>query len=348
MKKSIVILLHIGYWMLYLLLLVFMLLLMRQGTTDSSFSSAWFVKLYYIFCVVPGLIGFYVSYTQLFPKFLQRKKIISLLLYGALTAIASALIGGVLMSIAVSSEIMFNDSIYSAIGETLTMAIIALVHISIALVIRGFINWYADIKVKADLSQKNHEMELALIKSQINPHFLFNTINNIDVLITKDPIRASSYLNKLSDIMRFMLYETKSEMISLSKELGYIEKFIELQKIRTANQDYLQYEVTGDASGRNVAPMIFIPFIENAFKHAENKKVENAIRINISIEKEKITFVCENAFNPNSATNQNYSGLGSDLIKKRLELLYPGRHTLSVSNNNNMYKVALTLFLYEN
>ncbi len=120
-------------------------------------------------------------------------------------------------------------------------------------------------------------MELALVKSQINPHFLFNTINNIDVLISKDAERASAYLNKLSDIMRFMLYETKPAKIPLPKELTYIEKFIELQKIRTTNEHYVNYSIKGDTANFMIPPMLLISFIENAFKYADNKKVENAI-----------------------------------------------------------------------
>src|SRR6185503_21279079 len=119
--------------------------------------------------------------------------------------------------------------------------VIAAIHGTIALVIRGFITWYTEIKLKEELAQRNFEMELALIKSQINPHFLFNTINNIDVLITKQPELASLYLNKLSDILRYMIYETKTEKISLATELDYIEKYLELQKIRTTNPNYVNF-----------------------------------------------------------------------------------------------------------
>ena len=187
-------------------------------------------------------------------------------------------------------------------------------------------------------------MELELIKSQINPHFLFNTINNIDVLIAKDAARASAYLNKLSDIMRFMLYETKTEKITLDKELTYIEKYIDLQKIRTSNMNYVNYYVVGDSSNLMIAPMLFIPFIENAFKHTENKKVENAINIKIIIEKEMIIFDCENYYTKETQVKPDQSGLGNELIQKRLTLLYPNKHTLEIINKNNTYKVKLVLF----
>ncbi|HXD92543.1 MAG TPA: sensor histidine kinase [Bacteroidia bacterium] len=186
-------------------------------------------------------------------------------------------------------------------------------------------------------------MELALVKNQINPHFLFNTINNIDVMIAKDAGQASAYLNKLSDIMRFMLYETKTEKIPLSKELTYIEKYIDLQKIRTSNINYVNYHVEGDGGNLVIAPMLFIPFIENAFKHAENKKLDNAVNIKLTLSKEMITFECENKFSESASNNDEQSGLGNELIAKRLQLLYPNKHTLDVSNKNQTYHVKLVV-----
>jgi LytS/YehU family sensor histidine kinase len=211
------------------------------------------------------------------------------------------------------------------------------------LVLQGFISWYADIKLKEALSKKNHEMELALVKSQINPHFLFNTINNIDVLIQKDAVKASAYLNKLSDIMRFMLYETKTEKIPLAQELEYIEKYIDLQKIRTSNLNYVNYNLQGDAGSLMIAPILFIPFIENAFKHSENKKIDNAININVVIENGKIIFDCENSYSTDTQTKLGHSGLGNELIQKRLNLLYPEKHTLAISDENKIYKVKLII-----
>jgi two-component system, LytTR family, sensor kinase len=182
-----------------------------------------------------------------------------------------------------------------------------------------------------------------LVKSQLDPHFLFNTINNIDILILKNATQASDYLNKLSDIMRFMLYETKTDRISLSSELEYIKKYIELQKIRTANSNYIKLSVTGTCEGKTIAPMVFIPFIENAFKHTTNKKLEHAITISISIEENVISFICENKYNTTSKKEQENNGLGNDLIQKRLNLIYPEKHKLNIINQNGLYSVYLVI-----
>ena len=140
-----------------------------------------------------------------------------------------------------------------------------------------------------------------------------------------------------------MLYETKSDSILLSKELEYIEKYVELQKIRTSNAHYVNYMVSGSAIGKTIAPMVFIPFIENAFKHTNNKKIENAITISIVIKDETIEFLCENKFSLNNNIKEEQNGLGNELIMKRLDLIYTEKHTLKVTNQNDLYSVHLTI-----
>lgn len=345
MKKSVVILLHIAYWTIYSWLLILSLIrgdnyLNLKLVHDFFLNGPLGVILY-----VPSLIGFYVFNTILFSKYLSKKKIIALAISSILAAVMAGLIGDLFLCIKWRSSVLFEMGWSSAIGITILMSFIALFHGVFGLVVKGFITWYEDIKVKVELNQKNYEMELALMKAQINPHFLFNTINNIDVLIQKDPSKASEYLNKLSDIMRFMLYETKTEKISLAKELSYIEKYLELQRIRTTNLNYVKYEVMGSAGNLLIEPMLFIPFIENAFKHAENKKVENAIKITFVIEKDKIKFECENAYSANTHLKPEHSGLGNELIQRRLALLYANKHAFEIVNKNGIYKVNLLLSL---
>jgi LytS/YehU family sensor histidine kinase len=223
------------------------------------------------------------------------------------------------------------------------MSLIALISGILALVLKGFITWVDEIKLKEELKQKNHETEMALVKAQLDPHFLFNTLNNIDVLLIDDATIASTYLNKLSDILRFMLYETKTETILLEKEIEYIEKYIELQKIRTSNLNYINFQVTGSPGIKTIAPMVFIQFIENAFKHTTNKKIDHAINVQIFIEKETIRFICKNKFDSNRKLKLESSGLGNELIQRRLNLIYPEKHTLELINHCNLYTVNLTI-----
>jgi two-component system, LytTR family, sensor kinase len=185
---------------------------------------------------------------------------------------------------------------------------------------------------------------MALVKSQLNPHFLFNTLNNIDILIAKDAEKASDYLNKLSDIMRFMLYETKTEQISLQKEWAYLEKYIELQKIRTANPNFVQYTF-GRMADIQIAPMTLIPFVENAFKHAEGLKADNTIVIHIRTENNTLFFDCQNKYPQKNTSNNTVGGLGNELIIKRLDLLYGKKCTVNIVDDGAVYGVKLVLYL---
>lgn len=347
MKKPVVILVHLIYWGIYLSLVTLLFLVMnmdKRHVTLLFWRKTLFQHPFGFTAMIPALFGFYTFYFVLFDRFLEKKKMLKLFL----SAIAVCALSAVITEIVIYftfRDTAVNWGVNDVFAIGLLIAFISIVNGTIGLIVKGFINWFNDIKLKLELTKKNYEMELALVKSQINPHFLFNTINNIDVLISSDATRASAYLNKLSDIMRFMLYETKPAKINLDKELAYIEKFIELQKIRTTNEHYINYSIKGDPSNFMIPPMLLISFIENAFKHAGNKKVQNAINIHLDIEKERLVFECENAYNQNTKIKSEESGLGSDLIKKRLALLYPGKHVLNITNNNNgMYKVALSLY----
>jgi LytS/YehU family sensor histidine kinase len=231
----------------------------------------------------------------------------------------------------------------TAIRTIMVMSFIASVTGIVALVIKGFITWVDEIKLKEELKWKNHETEMALVKAQLDPHFLFNTLNNIDVLILENAEVASNYLNKLSDILRFMLYETKTDTILLEKEIEYIEKYISLQKIRTSNPTYVNFQITGTPGDKTIAPMVFIQFIENAFKHTYNKKIDHAIDVQLFIENKTIRFVCKNKFDSKRKLNQESNGLGNELIQRRLNLIYPEKHTLELSNHCNLYTVNLTI-----
>ncbi|MDM8161720.1 sensor histidine kinase [Labilibaculum sp. K2S] len=210
---------------------------------------------------------------------------------------------------------------------------------------KTLIEWIKDRKIKAELEKDKVTSQLELLKSQINPHFLFNTLNNIDVLILDEPKRASDYLKKLSEILRFMLYETDTERVPLANEVEYINKYIELQKIRTSNDKFVELEIVGNANIGFIAPMIFIHFVENAFKYATNKKIENAISIRLDICDSKVSFMCKNHINSNDLNAQEYNGLGFQLIKQRLDLIYKGDYNLDVHEENSWYIVNLEIKL---
>ncbi|MDO5981368.1 sensor histidine kinase [Flavivirga spongiicola] len=342
MKKSIIVLLHIGFWTCYLFMIMIMLGLLFKNNTYEEARINLFFKYLFGFALLPSFISFYIFYLFVFPNYLKYKNRYKTIIYSIVSSLIIALIGTIFISIIDGDNSLyywredFFEGLFSIFVITLVFGIIALI-------LKGSITWFNDIKQKEALQQKNHEMEMALVKSQLDPHFLFNTINNIDVLIIKNANEASNYLNKLSDIIRFMLFETKTEKIPLSKEIEYIKKYIELQKIRTANSNYINFKITGSFNGKTIAPMVFIPFIENAFKHTTNKKLNNAITIMITINDEFIKLNCVNKLDSNRKLKQESNGLGNELIKKRLNLIYPEKHTLEVINQNSTYSVQLTI-----
>lgn len=347
MRRSFVILFHVGFWLCYFLL-VFIVLGLYYRSNHNAFLVMNAFKSILLFAFIPSCISYFLYYFLLFPRYLQQKRILLSIVYGLLISVGAAIIGYMLIRYFIETGHLIDmdeggkKGRSTAVNVIIVMTFIGILCGIVALVIKGFITWFNEIKIKEELTEKSHAMEMALVKSQFDPHLLFNTINNIDALILKDAVRASEYLNKLSDIIRFVLYETKGEKILLSKEIEYITKYIALQKIRTANEDYVHFTISGTVGDKRIAPMIFIPFIENAFKHTTNKKLENAITVSILIADDTIQLVCENRFDSKPAPQTN-GGLGNQLIQKRLDLIYAERHTLVVTKNDELYSVNLTI-----
>ena len=352
MKKSIVILIHFGFWLCYLLLVIIMLAIFYRSSSHSIDQTERIknaLESLTLFAFLPSFVTFYGCYFLVFPNYLQQKKYLLSIIFGILISIGASIIVYILMRYLIESgQLMDMDKggingRSTAIRTIMVMSFIGSISGVVAMVIKGFITWVDEIKLKEELKWKNHETEMALVKAQLDPHFLFNTLNNIDVLILENAAKASNYLNKLSDILRFMLYETKTETILLEKEIEYIEKYIELQKIRTSNINYINFQITGSPGNKTIAPMVFIQFIENAFKHTTNKKIDHAINVQLFIEKETIRFVCKNKFDAKRKLKQESNGLGNELIQRRLNLIYPQKHTLELSNHCNLYTVNLII-----
>lgn len=343
MKKYQIFLLHFCYWCLYVFCILTLLIFIKVSYNPKLISEndqKQAIRQFVIILFYPALVGYMSYYFILFPKFLKKKKIVLMFLLGIIFALLGGLIGLGFISLMENKGNTKQDLILVFI----LASFISLLNGSMGLIIKGFVSWFSEVKEKDDLKQKNHQMELALVKSQLDPHFLFNTLNNIDVLILKDAEKASLFLNKLSDIMRFMLFETKDEKIELAKEITYIEKYIELQKIRTSNPNYVTVSIDIEDDTVLISPMLFIPFIENAFKYAEPFKSENAIEIRIKATHNKLDFECDNKCSNHSNSISN-NGLGNELIQKRLALLYPEQHHLEITELNGVFKVKLSIDL---
>jgi LytS/YehU family sensor histidine kinase len=213
-----------------------------------------------------------------------------------------------------------------------------------ALLIQLAIGWFDTQKLKTELLLEKQSGELALLRSQINPHFLFNTLNNIYSLVYKKSEDAPEAVMKMSAIMRYMLYDATTDKVLLENEIEYLISFIELEKLRLRDKELVELNITGKVEGRTIAPMLLIPFVENAFKHGSKNVANPGIRINLTIGPQEMLFEVSNHLRKNlSATKDMMGGIGLNNIRRRLNLLYPGKHQLKISSDENLFNVKLTL-----
>ncbi|MES2653092.1 MAG: histidine kinase [Bacteroidota bacterium] len=184
--------------------------------------------------------------------------------------------------------------------------------------------------------------ELMLLKSQVSPHFFFNMLNNLYGLVAKDTKKAQELILKLSDLMRYSIYEGEKEMVALTEEIEYLKNYIELHKMRYHKSIIIDFNTNTDENCR-VVPLLFIMLLENSFKHGVETLRANAyVKVGINSFENKIQFTIEN--NYDSAVNEkNNAGIGLENLKRRLELIYPNKHELSFSITKDVYKSRLTL-----
>lgn len=213
---------------------------------------------------------------------------------------------------------------------------------------RLFIDWFKKKNDILVLEKENISSNLALLKNQINPHFLFNTLHNIDTLIHDNQDKASKSLVKLSDIMRYMLKDSKSEFVDLQNEIVYLENYFSLERLRLKNENFFNYSISGSYKGFKIAPMILIPFIENAFKHSVDSSIENGIIVKISINNSKLVFNCENQYDKAETDKDKTQGIGLETVQKRLDLIYNNKYKMIINSENSIFKVNLELELNEN
>jgi hypothetical protein len=193
--------------------------------------------------------------------------------------------------------------------------------------------------------QEKLNAELLYLKAQINPHFLFNTLNSIySLALTKSDDTASAIV-KLSGMMRYVITESQHHFVSLDKEISYISDYIELQKFRLVDWVKLSYTITGDTAGKQIAPLLLIPFIENAFKYGVNAEEDSVITINILIGEQSLTLEVRNNKVQINAEAHESSGLGLENTKGRLELLYPQKHDLFIRDEKHLFFVSLKIDL---
>jgi two-component system, LytTR family, sensor kinase len=202
-------------------------------------------------------------------------------------------------------------------------------------------------KQQKDLLEKqNAKNELGFLKSQINPHFLYNVLNTIHSYINSNNPNAAKAVIRLSDIMRYMLSDTNKKLITLQEEVDYLNSYIELQSYRLEKPDFVEFKIVGNYKMTLIPPLLLIPFVENAFKHGKKAVDPPGIRIFLEVSNEKLTFSLTNFINlkPEKLSRQG-EAIGLTNAKRRLQLLYPGKHILNINMDEQKYSTTLELDL---
>jgi len=183
-----------------------------------------------------------------------------------------------------------------------------------------------------------------MLRSQINPHFIFNTLNNIDALVYSNQDRASDAIVGLSEIMRYMLYESNTEMVSLEKEVYHLESMIDLIRLRLKDPNFIQFNLEGDPKGKYIPPMLLVPFVENAYKHGRKSGPSPGIIINLRINSNNYQFEVLNQYDPTySGPKDSLGGIGLSNLERRLKLLYKGQHDFYINNTPPTYQIYIEI-----
>ncbi|AKQ47179.1 histidine kinase [Rufibacter radiotolerans] len=215
-----------------------------------------------------------------------------------------------------------------------------------------FLSWLARVTEnlvintikKEQLEKQAVEAELYYLKSQINPHFLFNTLNNIHTLVYKQAPAAPEAVMRLASLMRYMIYESNAPTVPLSRELDYLNDYVGLQQLRYKNAPVVDMQVEGEIAACHIAPLLFIHLLENAYKHSPARLEPGDIKIKVEIQEDTLTFKVQNPIGNNRATGlEEPGGIGLPNVQKRLALMYPGKHVLEMGASDNTFNVLLKI-----
>jgi len=344
MKKAYFIYLHIGYWLI-LWLKEFLFGFQTYNLNDLSFAtivSTLSVKLIVLF--FPVCI-FYANFLVLVPKLVRTKKIILyivalFILFSLLAPIHKYVYATLLPQKFGWYSYVYVDKLNFWLSfQTLLFENYVYIFFSIAISYVG--EYFETQKKQQELEKEQAITELAYLKSQINPHFLFNTLNDIYSLTYQKAEMAPEAVLKLSELLRYMLKESNDRFASVEREINYLKNVVELFEIGQKGSAYIDLEINGDYKNKKIAPLILINFIENAFKHGIVSDPKNPVRIKLYINESDFDFEVFNK--KNKDYKDKTGGIGLTNVQRRLALIYPDRHKLEIIDENDTFTVHLNI-----
>jgi len=282
-----------------------------------------------------GMVYFNLYY--LIPRFFQRNKMPTYVVLTLLTAIANSVI---------ITLVFYDQSVHGSLFVNIFYnALFTSGLLGIAVAIKVSTITYVKQQRLSDLQQLQLNTELNYLKKQVNPHFLFNVLNNMYVQSRENPKEVPETIMKLSELMRYQTYDAAKEQVSLKQEIDFIEKYLDLEKMR---REFLHIDIQKEGDLNNIAipPMLFLPFVENACKHSTlTSREPEHIHIKWKHNTPELVFTIQNTIGNRTGhiNDKKYSGFGLENIKKRIELLYPDKHQLSIKEEGRLYKVRLVV-----
>lgn len=334
------VLLHVILWVCYMYFPILLNLLPSDATlqlfTDEGKIT---IQLYIIlFINFFSILIFYLNSEILIPKVLKTR---GMILYAVIVVAIFYALGNLNYML---KSALFEQFKYKYFSPSTLMLLISVFAISIGY--RFFMDYNNAQINQRELESERMKSELSFLRSQISPHFMFNLLNSLVSLARKKSDMVEPVLIKMSELLRYMLYESDDSLVTLDKELKYLQSYIDLQKLRFGGYVQINFESYNVTSSKTIEPMLLIPFIENSFKHGVSLVKSPTIDILMQIEENKLIFEVENKFNSDFVeTKDGNSGIGLHNVRRRLELLYPNNHELIISQENGLYSVRLELTL---
>ena len=328
--------LHVSFWVL----LYFFLVLIDQSNYPT-----WYILVKELVDVSFYIIIVYTNIYYLIPQFLQKKKLfLYLLSFVGLIILISPIK-------TLSYVVLYQNDPYlqSVVVHSQTTIFLICLFVGMgSTIFKVTTDWLVHQNEKRELESQNLQSELKFLKSQINPHFFFNTLNNLYALTLKKSDLAPEIVLRLSEMMRYMLYESNEKKVRLEKEINYIKNYLELEKLRQGGKFSINFKLSGDLSDQEIAPLIFSPFLENSFKHGLDNQIKSGfVNIDLILEKDKVHMEIENSKPPTIPVKRKRKsgGIGLENVKRRLQLLYPKKHELDILDKPNSFRVLLNIQL---
>ncbi len=337
MGRQYYILSHIGAWLIMILPTYFLMF----GSFDEMSHDRLVV---FISNVMFTVLNFYLFFSILIPQFYDKKKASVLVFLTLIFLVLYPLLQYEIFSYLHDNtnikwkRIRYKDYFLS---QAYTSTVL---YTGVAYLAYFTIKWMREKQNRSELITQNQASELALLRSQINPHFLFNTLNNIYSLVLRKSDVAPEAMMKLSEIMRYMLYETNTDKVPLEKEVKYLESYIELLSLRMKQKGFIKFDVQGTINNQEIAPMLLVPFVENAFKHSNKKVKSPGIKISLEVFDEYLSFSVINNKKTDLPHDVSESGgIGLQNIRRRLNLLYASKHKLDINEDGDTYHIVLII-----